>query len=166
MYTTQSESNAVVRAQLMRAIEQGLTIILCIGETERDQGGAYLSVITEQLSSALDKLPLRPASIAASNALTGSRRAAAISHSACQNSASSDTLVGCPEIRTERLTMALPSMRPRSPVERGFASFRGQAGAYPVDKSRQLERCATIRKDRHWDRGGFGRLMCRWQQSP
>jgi triosephosphate isomerase len=52
------EGNDVVRAQLMRAIEEGLTIILCIGETERDAAGAYLSVITEQLSSALDKLPL------------------------------------------------------------------------------------------------------------
>jgi len=52
------DSNAVVRAQLMRAIEQGLTIILCIGETERDAAGAYLSIITEQLGSALDKLPL------------------------------------------------------------------------------------------------------------
>lgn len=52
------EDNAVVRAQLMRALEEKLTIILCIGETERDPAGAYLSVITEQLSSALDKLPI------------------------------------------------------------------------------------------------------------
>ncbi len=52
------ETNAIVRAQIMRAIEEGLTIILCIGETERDAAGAYLSVVTEQLSSALDKLPL------------------------------------------------------------------------------------------------------------
>jgi triosephosphate isomerase len=52
------ESNEVVRAQLMRAIEENLTIVLCIGETERDVAGAYLSVITEQLSSALEKLPI------------------------------------------------------------------------------------------------------------
>jgi triosephosphate isomerase len=52
------ESNTVVRAQLLRAIEQNLTVILCVGETERDPAGAYLSVVTEQLSSALDKLPL------------------------------------------------------------------------------------------------------------
>ena len=52
------ESNEAVRAQLMRALEENLTIILCIGETERDPGGAYLSVITGQLSSALEKLPL------------------------------------------------------------------------------------------------------------
>jgi triosephosphate isomerase len=55
------ESNAVVRAQLLRAIEQGLVVILCVGETERDPSGAYLSVVTEQLSVALDKLPaLKP----------------------------------------------------------------------------------------------------------
>ncbi len=53
-----NESNAAVRAQLLRATEQGLTVILCIGETERDPSGAYLSVVTEQLSSALDKLPV------------------------------------------------------------------------------------------------------------
>lgn len=52
------ESNATVRAQLLRAHEQGLTIVLCIGEQERDPAGAYLSVITEQLSSALEKLPV------------------------------------------------------------------------------------------------------------
>ena len=52
------EGNAVVRAQLLRAIEEGFAIILCIGETERDPAGAYLSVITEQLSSALEKLPI------------------------------------------------------------------------------------------------------------
>ncbi len=52
------ETNELVRAQLVRAIEKGLTVVLCIGETERDHAGAYLSVITEQLSSALDKLPL------------------------------------------------------------------------------------------------------------
>jgi len=51
------DDNTVVRAQMLRAIEEGLTIILCIGESERDAAGAYLSTITEQLSSALDKLP-------------------------------------------------------------------------------------------------------------
>lgn len=58
MYTTQSEGNNAVRAQIMRAIENNLTIILCVGEAERDAAGAYLSVVTEQLSSALDKLPV------------------------------------------------------------------------------------------------------------
>ena len=52
------ETNSIVRAQLLRAIEEGLTIILCIGESERDAAGAYLSIITEQLSSALEKLPV------------------------------------------------------------------------------------------------------------
>lgn len=52
------ETNAVVRAQLEDALAAGLAVVLCIGETERDLAGAYLSVITDQLSSALDKLPL------------------------------------------------------------------------------------------------------------
>ena len=52
------ESNAAVRAQIMRAIENNLSIILCVGETERDVAGAYLSTVTEQLSTALDKLPV------------------------------------------------------------------------------------------------------------
>lgn len=52
------EDAAQVRAQVLRMHEEGLTIILCIGETERDPAGAYLSVITGQLSSALDKLPI------------------------------------------------------------------------------------------------------------
>jgi triosephosphate isomerase len=50
------ETNTVVRAQLERALGTGLTAILCIGESERDQAGAYLSTITEQLSTALDGL--------------------------------------------------------------------------------------------------------------
>jgi triosephosphate isomerase (TIM) len=51
------ESNEVVRKQLGDALAAGLTAVLCIGESERDQAGLYLSVITSQLSSALDKLP-------------------------------------------------------------------------------------------------------------
>ena len=62
-----------------------------------------------QLSStkrriALDRLPPRPASIADKSALTDILRRAAISHSACQNAVSRDTLVACPAIRTECLT--------------------------------------------------------------
>lgn len=49
----QGESNEMVRAQLNHAAAAGLTPILCIGESERDQGGAYLATIVEQLSSAL-----------------------------------------------------------------------------------------------------------------
>jgi triosephosphate isomerase len=51
------ESNDVVRKQLEDALAAGLTAVLCIGESERDPAGSYLSVITSQLSSALDGLP-------------------------------------------------------------------------------------------------------------
>jgi triosephosphate isomerase len=51
------ESNAMVRTLLERALAANLTAVLCIGETERDPAGAYLSIITEQLSSAFDGLP-------------------------------------------------------------------------------------------------------------
>jgi len=54
------ETNTIVRAELEKALAAGLTAVLCIGESERDPAGAYLSVITEQISSALDGLELKP----------------------------------------------------------------------------------------------------------
>jgi triosephosphate isomerase (TIM) len=55
------EDSKMVRAELERALEAGLVAILCIGESERDPGGAYLSYIVEQISSALDGLaPIKP----------------------------------------------------------------------------------------------------------
>ena len=47
------ESNAVVRQELERAGEAGLTAILCVGEHERDQAGAHFAYIKEQLTSAI-----------------------------------------------------------------------------------------------------------------
>src|SRR5215210_4869037 len=55
---------------------------------------------------ALDRLPLRSASISVSSALTGIARRAAISHSACQNAGSSEMLVAWPAILTECLISA------------------------------------------------------------
>src|SRR5712691_6456963 len=63
---------------------------------------------------ALDRLPLRSASMAANSALTDKCRRAAISPSASQKAASSDTLVACPAMRTECLTRdVLPAMSER-----------------------------------------------------
>src|SRR5712691_8546222 len=63
---------------------------------------------------ALDRLPLRSASMAASSVLTDKLRRAAISPRASQKAASSDTLVACPAMRTECLTRdALPAMSER-----------------------------------------------------
>ena len=47
------ESEEMVRAQLAHASAAGLVPILCIGESERDASGAYLSTIVSQLTSAL-----------------------------------------------------------------------------------------------------------------
>ncbi len=55
----QGESDEDVRAQLAHAAAAGLISILCIGESERDPGGAYLSTIVRQLSSALKDLHAR-----------------------------------------------------------------------------------------------------------
>jgi triosephosphate isomerase len=51
------ESAEDFRAQLRAANDAGLTAILCIGESERDTSGSYVSVITDQLTSALRGFP-------------------------------------------------------------------------------------------------------------
>ncbi len=53
----QGESNDVVHMQLGQAADAGLALILCVGETEREDGGGHFTTITEQLSSALTDLP-------------------------------------------------------------------------------------------------------------
>lgn len=47
------ESEDVVRAEAECAYDAGLTTILCVGEAARDQSGAYLTHIANQLLSAL-----------------------------------------------------------------------------------------------------------------
>lgn len=47
------ESDEVVREELLRAAEAGLTVVLCVGELERTPEGAHFNRIEEQLSSAL-----------------------------------------------------------------------------------------------------------------
>lgn len=46
------DSNTDVHAQFTRALMSGLVGVLCVGERERDPGGAHFSEIAEQLSSA------------------------------------------------------------------------------------------------------------------
>jgi triosephosphate isomerase len=53
----EGEKNEAVAAQLRAAVEAKLTPILCIGERERDNAGAYLSFIENQLRSALHDCP-------------------------------------------------------------------------------------------------------------
>ena len=47
------ETDALVKEKLVRALQGGLTPILCIGEEARDPQGRYLAVIAEQLSIVL-----------------------------------------------------------------------------------------------------------------
>ncbi len=49
------ESNDIVRAQVAAAAKSGLTIVLCVGEQERDAAGTHFSTIASQLTSALEK---------------------------------------------------------------------------------------------------------------
>lgn len=51
------DSDTVISEKLARALAHELTPILCIGESERDGEGRYLSFIREQLTAALSPLP-------------------------------------------------------------------------------------------------------------
>jgi triosephosphate isomerase len=47
------ETNEIVNKKVLAALEQELSVILCIGEKERDSQGNYLAFVKEQLNSAL-----------------------------------------------------------------------------------------------------------------
>jgi triosephosphate isomerase (TIM) len=53
------DTNAAVAEKLQHALAHGLIPILCIGEQERDGDGRYLSLLREQLSTALVGLSLK-----------------------------------------------------------------------------------------------------------
>jgi len=52
------ETDAVVAEKMRRALAQGLTPILCVGETQRDASAEYLTVLRTQIGTALE--PLTP----------------------------------------------------------------------------------------------------------
>lgn len=47
------ETNTVVAAQIERALEENLQVVLCVGELERDHAGTHFSFVAEQLTAAL-----------------------------------------------------------------------------------------------------------------
>ena len=51
------DTQEIVHAQLERAIEAGLTPILCIGEREREHDGEHFELLEAQLTSALGNIP-------------------------------------------------------------------------------------------------------------
>ena len=50
------ETNDMVHRKVKAVIKEGLTAIVCIGESEHDSHGAYLKFLREQLESALVKI--------------------------------------------------------------------------------------------------------------
>jgi len=50
------DTNIIVAEKLARVLAQGLTPILCIGENERDVEGRYLTVVREELTTAIEPL--------------------------------------------------------------------------------------------------------------
>jgi triosephosphate isomerase len=51
------EDDAAVSAQVQALVKQSVTAIVCIGETTRDHGAHYFSVIEKQIRAALAGLP-------------------------------------------------------------------------------------------------------------
>lgn len=56
------DSDEIVNKKLKLAVFEGLKVILCVGESERDQHGEYLKIIREQIMKALNKVPKKFAS--------------------------------------------------------------------------------------------------------
>ncbi|HEV7449261.1 MAG TPA: triose-phosphate isomerase [Candidatus Paceibacterota bacterium] len=52
----QSESDEIIRAQLMQAALAGLVTVLCVGEHEREPDGSHFAEVANQLSRALHEL--------------------------------------------------------------------------------------------------------------
>lgn len=53
------DTNEIVNKKVKASLKEGLTVILCVGERERDSQGHYLSFLTSQIQSALDKVSKR-----------------------------------------------------------------------------------------------------------
>lgn len=52
------ESDEVIATKVVAAIAEKLTVILCVGERERDASGEYFKEISEQLAASLDGFPV------------------------------------------------------------------------------------------------------------
>lgn len=51
------ESDTYIAESLAKTVEAGLSAVLCVGETQRDESGNYFESITSQLTSALAQFP-------------------------------------------------------------------------------------------------------------
>lgn len=50
------ETNAIIAEKLSHALAHGITPILCVGESKRDDEGQYLSEVREELTSVIESL--------------------------------------------------------------------------------------------------------------
>lgn len=53
------EMNEAVNKKILAALKMGLTVVLCVGEKERDAGSGYFQFIKNQIETALLKVPKR-----------------------------------------------------------------------------------------------------------
>ena len=53
------DSDEAVRAKLRAAVKAGLSVILCVGEKERDVHGRYLRELEKQLKNSLGNIPVK-----------------------------------------------------------------------------------------------------------
>ncbi len=51
------DTDRVVNAKVKAVLKVGLTPIICVGEEHRDESGAYMQIIKDQLTSALKDIP-------------------------------------------------------------------------------------------------------------
>jgi triosephosphate isomerase (TIM) len=51
------EENSTINKKVISALKTGLSVVLCIGESEHDQNGKYLAFLEEELKSALVDVP-------------------------------------------------------------------------------------------------------------
>lgn len=53
------ESNELVARKVAAALKEGLEVILCVGESSRDEEGLYLSIVKQELEESLKDIPRR-----------------------------------------------------------------------------------------------------------
>lgn len=53
----EGETDALIHKKVASALKGGLSVVLCVGETIRDEHGSYLEVIENQLKNTIPQLP-------------------------------------------------------------------------------------------------------------
>jgi triosephosphate isomerase len=53
----QGDTDEIVSKKTVLALEAGLTVIVCVGEKERDDQGSHLDILKQQIKDSLNKVP-------------------------------------------------------------------------------------------------------------